>query len=235
MKSVDQAVEEIMRIHRSLPTRPGIEEVEGAKSLIRNVEKEEQAKIEAISKQTKSPDVPEELFMILQEMQRHLSYFHSVEQKREAMKLLDLGNVHNLFDELIQRASKCLSSASSTSSPLPSPSSSSTYANIGSSFSKTSATVVDSSSIDRSSLAATSTTSSSGLYYAEKEAVRSGELVTRDDSYVKKAKSSFYSDGIGVSASPQIVDSSLKTSAITSSKALISCFCVRFSYGFLLF
>jgi hypothetical protein len=51
VKSVDQAVEEIMRIHRSLPTRPGIEEVEAAKTLIRNVEKEEQARMEFRSRQ----------------------------------------------------------------------------------------------------------------------------------------------------------------------------------------
>ncbi|KAF9678633.1 hypothetical protein SADUNF_Sadunf07G0054800 [Salix dunnii] len=115
VKIVDQAVEEIMRIHRSLPTRPGIEEVEASKTLIRNVDKEEQAKLEAILMQTKSPDFPQELFMILQEMQKQLTFFQSIDQKREALKLLDLENVHNVFDEFIQRASKCLSSPSSSS------------------------------------------------------------------------------------------------------------------------
>ncbi|CAK7355501.1 unnamed protein product [Dovyalis caffra] len=214
VKSVDQAVEEIMRIHRSLPTRPGIEEVEAAKTLIRNVEKEEQAKLEGISKQTKSPDVPQELFMILQEMQKQLCFFQNKEQKREALKMLDLENVHNLFDEFIQRASKCLSSPSSSSTSVSGFDSSSNYANGGSnSFKGSAVAAAGSSSIDRSSMATTS-----GLYYAEREQTRSAELFTRDDSYVNKAKSSFYSDGIGASSTPQIVDSTLKASSISSSQ-----------------
>ncbi|XP_011014476.1 PREDICTED: plant intracellular Ras-group-related LRR protein 4-like [Populus euphratica] len=214
VKSVDQAVEGIMRIHRSLPTRPGIEEVEASKTLIRNVDKEEQAKLEAISKQTKSPDFPQELFMILQEMQKQLTFFQSRDQKREALKLLDLENVHNLFDEYIQRASKCLSSPSSSSSPtsVSGFDFSSNYTNGGSSSFKGSAAAA-SFSIDRSSMA-----TSSGLYYAEKEPTRSAELFTRDDSYVKKSKSSFCSDGIGVSSTPHIADSTLKASSISSSQ-----------------
>ena len=218
VKSVDQVVEEIMRIHRSLPTRPGIEEVEAAKTLIRNVEKEEQAKMEAISNQTKTPDVPQELFMILQEMQKKWSFFQTKEQKWEAVKLLEFENVHNLFDEFIQRASKCLSSPPPPSSALTSVSgfgSSSNYANGGSRSFKGSAAAAAAgfSSIDRSPMATTP-----GLYYAEKEPTRSAELLTRDDSHVKKAKSSFYSDGIGVSSTPQIVDSTLKATSISKGK-----------------
>ncbi|KAK2363666.1 plant intracellular Ras-group-related LRR protein [Trifolium repens] len=40
--SVDGVIEEIMKIHRSLPVRPGIDEVEAAKGLILNVENEDQ-------------------------------------------------------------------------------------------------------------------------------------------------------------------------------------------------
>ncbi|WJX38791.1 hypothetical protein P8452_26414 [Trifolium repens] len=38
----------------------------------------------------------------------------SNEQKREAFKLLDLENVHSLFDELIQRPSDCVSNGGSS-------------------------------------------------------------------------------------------------------------------------
>lgn len=216
MKIVDQAVEEIMRIHRSLPTRPGIEEVEASKTSIRNVDKEEQAKLEAILMQTKSPDFPQELFMILQEMQKQLTFFQSIDQKREALKLLDLENVHNVFDEFIQRPSKCLSSPSFSSSPTSDSGFdfSSSYTNGGSSSLKGITGVAACSfSIGRSSMA-----TSSGLYYAEKEPTRSVELFTRDDSYMKKAKSSFYSDGIGVSSTPHIADSTLKASSISSNE-----------------
>jgi hypothetical protein len=112
--SVDGVIEEIMKIHRSLPVRPGIDEVEAAKGLILNVEKEDQIKFESIGKQSKGNDVPDELFMILQEMQKNFVYFQSNEQKREAFKLLDLENVHSLFDELIQRASDCVSNGGSS-------------------------------------------------------------------------------------------------------------------------
>ncbi|KAG0459377.1 hypothetical protein HPP92_022505 [Vanilla planifolia] len=67
---------------------------------------EEQSRIEALAKQKKGNEVPEELCFILKEMQKNLMQFQCKEQKREALKLLDLENVHMLFDELIQRASK---------------------------------------------------------------------------------------------------------------------------------
>jgi hypothetical protein len=114
LSSVDGVIEEIMKIHRSLPVRPGIDDVEAAKGLILNVEKEDQIKFESIGKQSKGNDVPDELFMILQEMQKNFVYFQSNEQKREAFKLLDLENVHSLFDELIQRASDCVSNGGSS-------------------------------------------------------------------------------------------------------------------------
>ncbi|XP_030523697.2 plant intracellular Ras-group-related LRR protein 4-like [Rhodamnia argentea] len=199
--SVDGVVAEIMRAHRLLPTRPSIDEVEVAKALIRNVDKEDQARLDAIVKQTKGLDVPEELFMILQEMQKNLVYYLGKEQKREALRLLDLENVHALFDEYIQRASECLSSRSHS------------YER---SYSNGSAPKVSSSgpSVDVAGAASVSTGTSAGSYYLEKEPAKSGDLFTRDDSYVKKAKSSFYADGVGIGpgglSAPQIQDSTLK-------------------------
>ncbi|KAJ8763986.1 hypothetical protein K2173_004851 [Erythroxylum novogranatense] len=203
VESVDQVVEEIMRIHRSLPTRPGIEDVEAAKALIRNVDKEDQARLDAINRQTKSPGVPQELFMIFLEMQKNLVYFHSKEQKREALKLLDLENVHALFDDFIQRASKCCLPSSSSSS--------------SSNATATTSTVNDNS-----------TPTPTSFYYYEKEPVMNitttaagaaTELFTRDDTYVKNSKSSFYPDPIGgVQSTPQILDSTLKPpSSLTAS------------------
>lgn len=200
MQSTDEAVEEIMRIHKSLPPRPAIDEIEAAKMLIRNVEKENQARIDAIEKQTKSPDVPEELFMVLQEMQKNVVYFQSNEQKREAVKLLDLENLHVLCDDYIQRASNCLNSPSSRSSssrssmshkPSYSNGSVSTFSSTSSLQPKTIAPV----SINVKSSSVAATTSSS--FFSEKEPGKMTELVSRDDSYVKKAKSTFYGDGPG--------------------------------------
>ncbi|KAG0459303.1 hypothetical protein HPP92_022431 [Vanilla planifolia] len=111
LESIGAVVKEIMRINSSLPARHSIDEVEAAMTLVRNVEREEQSRIEALAKQKKGNEVPEELCFILKEMQKNLMQFQCKEQKREALKLLDLENVHMLFDELIQRASSCLPSA----------------------------------------------------------------------------------------------------------------------------
>lgn len=206
--SVDEVVEQIMSIHRSLPPRPEIDEVEAAKSLIRNVEQEDQARLEAITRQRKGPDVPDELFMVLQEMQKNLISFQSKEQKREAFKLLDLENAYSVFDDLIQRASSCVPSGSATSQQ---PSTTSTpYTDVVStSFSGVS-----------SNLSGTVTTSSSSLCF-DKDPIKRSELYTKDDSYVKMTKATLSVDGFGGSfrsadlPKPQIVDPSLKPSSIS--------------------
>ncbi|KAL1215640.1 Plant intracellular Ras-group-related LRR protein 4 [Cardamine amara subsp. amara] len=183
LDSTEQVVEEIMRIHRSLPERPGIDEVEAAKGLIEHVEKEDQACLEAIAKQRKSSEVPGELFMVLQEMKKGLVQFRSKEQKREAFKLLDLETVHSMFDDFIQRASYCIASPSSNGSvpfrppPVPAPA---------------------------------QTIHSDSPYLSEKAPVRPKEMVSRDDSFVTKAKPSLYSDGFAAPPKqPQILDSTL--------------------------
>jgi hypothetical protein len=210
---VDEVVEEIMRIHRSLPSRPGIDEVEAAKDLVKNVEKEDQARLDAIARHTKSPGVPEELFMVLQEMRRNLVFFQSKEQKREALRLLELENLHSLFDEFIQRASKCLPSTTSGS---------------GNRFS------------NEPKFPAPTSTSTSTSYYSEKEPVKTSELFTRDDSYVTKGKSTFYADGIGigigigpsVSSTAQILDPSLKPPTTSSGKSSLHFDLVRLLFHF---
>lgn len=191
-KTVDEVVEEIMRIHRSLPTRPGIEQVEAAKILIRNIENEEQSRLDFILKQIKPPQVPGELFMILQEIQTNLVIFQSNEDKRDALKLLDLDNAHQVFDELIQRASGCVSLESRGDFQGASEGLSYDYPATGMPL------------------------SSSFLY--ETEGVNgSSKLFTRDDNYVKMSKSTVYGDGIGGGvgygdvSTPMIVDSTLKS------------------------
>lgn len=199
-KSIDEVVAEITRIHKSLPQRPGIEEVEAATTLIRNVEADDQSRFDAIAKQTKNLGVPDELFLILQEMQRNLVIFRSKEQRREAVKLLDLENFHLVFDDMIQRASRCLASPMGSNS-------------------QAAASNLSLNSNDSATNVANSATKmvSSGLFY-EKDAVKaSSELFTRDDSYVKKAKPTFSSDGViaarrsGDVLTPQIVDSTLRS------------------------
>ncbi|KAK1369905.1 plant intracellular Ras-group-related LRR protein 4-like [Heracleum sosnowskyi] len=193
-KTVDEVVREIMRIHRSLPPRPGIEQVEAAKILIRNIESEEQSKLEFVSKQVKGSQVPDELFMILQQMQTNWVAFESKEDKREALKLLDLDNAHQVFDQLIQRASECVDLGSKGDSRGGVSVSSEGFSN------DYRASVVPSSSF---------------LY--EEGVNGSSKLFTRDDSYVSMSKSTVYGDGNGGGVRsrdgvvPMIVDSTLKS------------------------
>lgn len=169
LRSVDAVVEEIMRLHRSLPPRPTIEEIEAAASLVRHVD-EEAARVESLSRQSKGPGIPDELFFVLLEMQKNLVCFNSREQKREALKLLDLENIHVLFDEMIQRASNCLPSSSSN------------------------VAVTAAAAGVKSDVGSSSTVSP--VFHTEKEVARSSDRVARDDSYVKKAKSVMCADGI---------------------------------------
>ncbi|PIA46601.1 hypothetical protein AQUCO_01500261v1 [Aquilegia coerulea] len=208
LQTVDGIVEEIMKIHKSLPTRPGLEEIEAARAIIQNVEKEEQYQLENISKQKKGIEVPEELFYVLQEMQKNLVFFQSKEEKREAIKLLDLENIHALFDEYVQRASKCLPSGSNSDRGSNSKRS---YSTVQSSFSP---------SVVTTSMDTSGGPSSSG-FYSQKETRRSTtELYSRDDSYVKKAKASLYVDGIGVDSSrPKIADTSLRPATFSSQES----------------
>ncbi|KAK4347554.1 hypothetical protein RND71_033893 [Anisodus tanguticus] len=192
--SIDEIVKEIMRIHGSLWTRPSIDEVEAARALIGNLEKEDQLKLDAIMRQNKRKGVPEELFKILQEMRRSAVHFQSKEQKTEALKLLDLENIHSVFDDLIQRATKCLPSNSQAN-----------------------ASSRDSNGALNSPTTTTTATTSSPSFYNAKSPVKASQVYSRDDSYLNKAKATFLVDGIGVglrsgdaSSGPKIVDSTLK-------------------------
>lgn len=108
-QTVNEIVNEIMRMHRSLPPRPSLEEVEAAIGLIKDVQRTELSRLEMVQRQPKPPGVPEELFSVLQEMQKNLIYFQGNEEKREALALLDLEQCHRLFDDLLQKASGALS------------------------------------------------------------------------------------------------------------------------------
>ncbi|GAA0145640.1 scaffold/adaptor protein [Lithospermum erythrorhizon] len=217
----NEVVQEIMNIHRSFPTRPGIDEVEAAKSLMVNVEREDEVKLEVIIKQKKGKNVSEEIFRVFQEMQKQLLYYQSKEQKIEALRLLDLENVYVVFDELIQRASDCLSGTSGSSNSNP---------EVKEGVMRDSSRINDVSYSNSSSVALnvsllggrSSGEGTMGLGSLREEGDRGGELVSKDDNYLKKGKKVIDMDGVGIRiqsrdvfVSPRIVDSTLNPS-ITS-------------------
>ncbi|EXB99755.1 Protein lap4 [Morus notabilis] len=108
-EQVVETVEEIMRAYKSLPPRPTIEEVEAATSVVKSVEADQQAKLDEISRQQVPKDVPQELFSILQQVRRKVVLSHSYEQKREAVHVIELDRMFQIFDDLIQRASGIVS------------------------------------------------------------------------------------------------------------------------------
>lgn len=107
--AVVEAVEEIMRTYRSLPPRPTIEEVEGATAVLTSSNCEEDAKIEELSRKGKPIGVPDELFFVLQEVKRNAVQLLAIEQRREALRVLDLDRRFRVLEELIQKASKLVS------------------------------------------------------------------------------------------------------------------------------
>ncbi|KAM0869967.1 hypothetical protein ACQ4PT_040328 [Festuca glaucescens] len=183
--TVEGVVGEITRLHRSLPPRPPLEDVEAAEALARAADREERARLDAIDALRRSPVVPEELFYVAQDMHRALAGFHCREQKRDATRLLDLDAVHNLFDDLITRASHCVPSSSNRAAPrIASNGGASTSS---SSYSSAGPPVAVS---DRSSLA------SNGGFGAERTVGTSMGRVSMDDSYVKKAKAAMWDGGV---------------------------------------
>lgn len=108
--SVLEVVEEIMRIYRALPPRPSLEQLEAAMAVIRSADTEEEMRMMEIGKIQRPPDVPEELFLVLQEVRRNQVLLQVQEQRREALCVVELDKRFQLFDELLQRASKLVSS-----------------------------------------------------------------------------------------------------------------------------
>lgn len=168
-------------------------------AFVHNVDKEELARIDAILKQNKGSEAPEELFFVLQEMQKNAVYDQSKEQKREAPKLLDLENIHALFDELIQRASSCLPSSSSASAP---------------SIPTSSVTV----SMADSNTPTSYSSSASSVLYSEKGVKRNTDWVSRDNSFLKMPRSACRWNRRNTHPSRRLIPNSTTRQEVTSGK-----------------
>lgn len=104
--AVLEIVQEIMSSVRSLPARPSIDEVDASMEVVKSVKDEELSKLEEVSKLEKPPDVPEELFTVLQEVKKNMVLLRAEEQRKEAVYVIDLDKRFLVFDELILRASR---------------------------------------------------------------------------------------------------------------------------------
>ncbi|KAL5222724.1 hypothetical protein ABZP36_027437 [Zizania latifolia] len=193
--TVDGLVGEVMRLHRSLPARPAVEEVEAADALARAADREERARLDAVARLRRSPAVPEELFYVTQEMHRAHAGFQCREQKRDATRLLELDALHTLFDDLIQRASQCLPSSSTRAAPR---------------ITATAATTITATTVASSSFASSAvdaadgnterhTSSGTNGFTADRAVGTSTGRVSMDDSYVRKAKAAMW-DGMATSS-----------------------------------
>ncbi|KAF8690122.1 hypothetical protein HU200_041361 [Digitaria exilis] len=190
--SVDGVVGEIMRLHRSLPARPALEEVEAAEALAHAADREERARLDAVARLRRPPAVPDELFGVALEMHRALAAFHCREQKRDATRLLELDALHALVDDLIQRASQCVPSSSTSTRAAPRITSAAASTSAASSSSASSSAVAADRNADRYS-----STGTNGF-----SAARTGTgRVSMDDSYVKKAKAAVWNDGVVTTSS----------------------------------
>jgi hypothetical protein len=185
--SVDGVVGEIMRLHRSLPARPSLEEVEAAEALERAADREEQARLDAVARLRRPQPVPDELFGIALDMHRALASFHCRDQKRDATRLLELDTLHGLFDDLIQRASQCVPSTSTRAAPRIPSSAATTASGPSSSYASSSAAAAAGSS-------RYSSMNTNG-FGAQRTAARTPGRVSVDDSYLKKSKAALWDGG----------------------------------------
>ncbi|XP_071730591.1 uncharacterized protein [Rutidosis leptorrhynchoides] len=104
-----ETIQEIMKTYKSLPPRPTIEELEAAISVIKTVNFEEKQKLDEITSQICPQDIPPELFSILKEVRQTIILFQSQEQRKEALQIVDFDQIYQTFDDLILKASKCVS------------------------------------------------------------------------------------------------------------------------------
>ncbi|KAJ0968123.1 hypothetical protein J5N97_025040 [Dioscorea zingiberensis] len=108
---IKEAVEEVMRIYKSLPPRPTIEDVKVAMAIIKTVDKEEELKISQNQSFPRISGLDDELFSVLQEARKCFISFHSYQQKKEAQLLLDLDTWFQAFDDIIRRTSELVSTS----------------------------------------------------------------------------------------------------------------------------
>ncbi|KAJ1693515.1 hypothetical protein LUZ63_010213 [Rhynchospora breviuscula] len=107
--AIANLIDELTSLYRSLPPRPTIEEVDAAMSVVNSSKSEEEAKINELEKMERSTEVPEELFFVFKEAKRNWISLMAYEQRKEAVHVLNLDKRLQVFDELIQRASKTVS------------------------------------------------------------------------------------------------------------------------------
>ncbi|KAI3692058.1 hypothetical protein L6452_31867 [Arctium lappa] len=104
-----ETIQEIMTTYKSLPPRPTIEDLEAAISVIKTLNTEEKQKLDEINTQICPPDVPQNLFSILQKVRQTMVLFQTQEQRKEPLQIVDFDQIHQTFDELILKASNCVS------------------------------------------------------------------------------------------------------------------------------
>jgi hypothetical protein len=104
--AVANLIDELASLYRSLPPRPAIEEVEAAISVIDSSKSEEEARLRELDKMERISEVPEELFFVFKEAKKNWISLMAYEQIKEAVHVLNLDKRLQVFDELIQRASK---------------------------------------------------------------------------------------------------------------------------------
>eukprot|EP01018_Ginkgo_biloba_P017222 Gb_12684 [translate_table: standard] len=182
VQNVEEIVAEILRMHRSLPPRPSLDEIEAAVALIQNVENTMSARLQMVSKQPKPPDVPDELFAVLQEMHKSLICMQSEEDKRQALTLLELEERHRSFDDLLQKASGALSGHESISMVI-----------------HRNHLIDDGSFVVQKAIAVAHevNTNGGGFYCKRNNVVGSAPEYSVDDCFIQKPKATF---GYGVTA-----------------------------------
>lgn len=121
MASAAEAVEELTRLYRELPPRPAVEEVEAAEAVLASADAEEARASMRWRGRRPRPQRPRrrrrragrrELLAVLREARRNAVRLRALQQRKEAAYVVELERRFKVFDDLIQRASRVVSSSS---------------------------------------------------------------------------------------------------------------------------
>lgn len=122
MASAAEAVEELTRLYRELPPRPAVEEVEAAEAVLASADAEEAARLDEVAREEASASASSsaaapgradgELLAVLREARRNAVRLRALQQRKEAAYVVELERRFKVFDDLIQRASRVVSSSS---------------------------------------------------------------------------------------------------------------------------
>eukprot|EP00249_Psilotum_nudum_P018052 c26617_g1_i1 orf=301-1902(-) len=112
MTTVEGIIVEMLRLQKSLPPRPSLDDLEAALVEIKKADMVLASRLEELLTQRRSDGVPAVVFDSFQELKKDILEEQAREQKRAAEAIIKAEERHRRFDSLIQKVYSALTSSS---------------------------------------------------------------------------------------------------------------------------